>query len=124
MIELVKILAPVLVLGLVKALFDFHKIRKGLGVNHLIEWLIWAVLFIAIDWLFELSMWALPLQSFLSWLYFDMLLNEMRGRHLFYVGSTAWIDVQLRRLPFHEVSAFVLKLLLISASVILYNYGK
>ncbi|MES2731736.1 MAG: hypothetical protein V4714_08310 [Bacteroidota bacterium] len=123
-VEIVKIVIPVLVFGSAKAIWNYHQIGKGLGVQHFWEWIIWALLFIATDWLFELKWAALPLQSSLSFVYFEMLLNSLRGLHLFKVGETFWLDKLLRKLPNHEVSVLTLKIILTIITALLYTYAK
>ena len=124
MAELLRILIPVLLLGFSKALFDYHQIGKGLGINHTVEWCIWASFFVLIDWLFELNLWVLPLQACLSWLWFDAVLNRLRGIHIFKVGET-WVgDIWLRKLPSHEISTLILKTVLIIITALLYHYAK
>ena len=119
-VEILKIIIPVLLLGSTKAFFDVHEITKGSGIKHFLEWIVWAAAFVVVDWLFELNMWVLPLQAALSWLWFDALLNSLRGLHIFKVGET-WIgDLWLRKLPNHEFSALLLKVMLIAATLFLY----
>lgn len=123
-VDILKILIPVLVFGTIKAIWNFHQIGKGLGVRHFWEWIVWAGLFVVTDWLFELSLWVLPLQSALSFFYFEALLNNLRGLHLFKIGETFWLDKLLHKLPNHEVTVLILKIILIILTAWLYIQWK
>lgn len=124
MTELIKILVPVLIFATAKARIDYEIIRSGNPINHGIEWVVWAVLTVVTDWLFELNFLVLPLQSTLSALYFDMALNAMRGRKLLYVGFTAWTDRMFQKLPNPPVSALILKIVLIILTAWMYTQWK
>ncbi len=121
-LDLLKILIPVLVFSELKALLDYHEIRKEIGVEHALEWFVLAGLTTVVDLVFQLSLLALPLQGCLIWLYFDIRLNQRRGKSLLYIGKTATIDRLLQKLPNAELSALVLKNVLIVLTTLFYLY--
>jgi hypothetical protein len=115
-----KLLLTILWFCSVKAVYDAWRIKKGIGVNHPVEWLMLAGAFVAADYLLELRYTALLVQCIGSWLYFDALLNVLRKRPLFYVGKTAGIDVFFSGFRHPELTMLLTKIVLLL--IVLYAY--
>lgn len=79
------------------AVIDQSKIEHGKTINHKTNFIIRVCVALILAFIFHypnyLKMIAgMLLMGAIFWLVFDLLLNLLRGKHLFYVGETAYID--------------------------------
>lgn len=124
MSEALRIIIPVLLTCFIKAQYDYHEIGKGKWIKHGLEWGIWAVAVVVVDWLIGLKWIVLPLQALLCWLVFDAYLNYLRGLHLFKVGETFWLDRFFQRFKNGELIMLLSKIIMIGLTLTLYIYAK
>jgi len=136
MIYLYSVLNLVVII-IAKAFYDKSQIDKGKGIAHSKEWLIMAIASIPAIYLLgnEIGKWydyviaAIDCMVFI-WVFFDMLLNKLRGKSLSYAGvitaNSSWWDKQLNNIApkWRLIIKVLLLILVISVYVLTLFNGK
>lgn len=90
---------------------DLIELRKQ-SPNHGRNYVIRGVVLILLALAFKPFLPLLLFNAVLFWILFDAILNELRGKELFYVGGTAWHDKLFQKSPYLQVMVKVLVLAL------------
>lgn len=112
-------------MGLINAWIDYKVILSGNSPNHTLEACIRGTVILLVAILIY-DTWPMRILGFITgaavfWLKFEMMLNLLRNRPLFYVGYTAKTDLFIRSIfpgkP--ETALFIIKITILIASICL-----
>lgn len=112
-------------MGLINAWIDYKVILSGKSPNHTLEaWIRGAAILLASIMIYDT--WTMRILGFVTgaavfWLKFEMMLNLLRNRPLFYVGYTAKTDLFIRSLfpKTPETALLIIKITILISSICL-----